>query len=83
MPSTLKELQDDALRLPSRSRARLAQRLIASLDQEPADPDAEALWMAEAQQRAEGLASGKVDGIPAETALAKARAELRSTQTRS
>jgi hypothetical protein len=51
--------------------------LIASLEQGPADPDAEALWMAEAQRRAEELASGKVNGIPAETALTKARAALR------
>ena len=77
MSSALEKLEDDAMRLPPRSRARLAQRLIASLEQEPADSDAEALWVAEAQQRAEELASGKVNGIPAETALTKARAELR------
>jgi putative addiction module component (TIGR02574 family) len=77
MPSALEKLEDDVLRLPPRARARLAQRLIASLEQEPADPDAEALWMAEAQRRAEELASGKVNRIPAETALTKARAALR------
>jgi putative addiction module component (TIGR02574 family) len=77
MHSALEELEDDAMRLPPRSRARLAQRLIASLEQEPADPDAEALWIAEAQRRAEELASGKVDGIPVETVLTKARAALR------
>jgi putative addiction module component (TIGR02574 family) len=77
MRSAPEQLEDDAMRLPPRSRARLAQRLIASLEQEPADPDAEALWMTEAQRRAEELASGKVHGIPAETALTKARAALR------
>lgn len=41
------------------------------------DPDAEKLWAAEAQQRADELASGKVKGIPAETVLTKARAALR------
>ena len=70
-------VEEEAMRLPARSRARLAERLIASLDQEPADPDTEELWAAVAQRRAEELASGKVEGIPIETVLTKARAALR------
>jgi putative addiction module component (TIGR02574 family) len=77
MSSALERLKEEAMSLPPRSRARLAERLIASLDQGPSDPDAEELWAAEAQQRGEELASGKVEGIPAETVLAKARARLR------
>jgi putative addiction module component (TIGR02574 family) len=72
-----KELEDEAMRLPARSRAQLAQRLLASLDQELAGPDAEKLWVAEAQRRAEELASGKVKAIPARQVLKKARAALR------
>ncbi|HVN63357.1 MAG TPA: addiction module protein [Candidatus Binataceae bacterium] len=64
------------MRLPPRSRARLAERLLASLD-EPVDPDAADLWVAEAERRAEELAAGKVKGIPAEKVLRRARAALR------
>jgi putative addiction module component (TIGR02574 family) len=74
MSFAFEKLEEEAMRLPARSRAQLAERLIASLDQGPADPDAEALWAAEAQRRAEELASGK---IPAEAVLTEARAALR------
>ena len=58
-------------------RARLAARLLASLDEEPIDPDAERLWAAETERRAEELASGRVKGIPADKVLRRARAALR------
>ena len=77
MPAVLKKLEDEAMRLPARARARLAERLLASLDEEPTDPDAERLWAAEAERRAEELASGRVKGIPADKVLRKARAALR------
>ena len=77
MSSALEKLEDEVMRLPPRSRARLAERLIASLEQTPADPDAQEMWAAEAQRRAAELASGRIEGIPAETALRKARAALR------
>ncbi len=77
MTSALKKLEDEAMSLPPRSRARLAERLIASLDRGPPDPDADELWAAEALRRGEELASGKIEGVPAETVLRKARAALR------
>jgi putative addiction module component (TIGR02574 family) len=77
MRVALKELDGEALRLPARSRARLAERLIASLDQEPSDPDAEELWTAEAQRRTGEIVAGKVKGSPIEKVLRKARAALR------
>ena len=77
MPAIPKQLEDEAMSLPANQRARLAARLIASLDREPAEPDAESLWAIEAQRRAEELASGEVEEVPAERALAKARARLR------
>jgi putative addiction module component (TIGR02574 family) len=77
MRSPLENIEDEAMRLPPDSRARLAERLIASLEPEPADPDAEKSWAAEVQRRAEELASGKVEGVPAKTVLARARATLR------
>ncbi len=72
-----KELQNQVMRLPVRLRARLAEQLIASLDQEPVDADAETLWTVEALRRAEELSTGKVEGIPAEQAFAKARSVIR------
>lgn len=77
MRAMLKKLEDEAMRLPARSRARLAERLLASLDEESADPDAERLWSVEAERRAQEIASGRAKGIPAGKALTKARAALR------
>ena len=76
--STLpQELEDTVMRLPARLRAELAVRLIASLEQETTDADAELEWIGEAERRAEELSTGAVEGISAVEALAKARAALR------
>jgi putative addiction module component (TIGR02574 family) len=77
MSAIPEKLVDEALNLPTRLRARLAERLIASLDRDPADADAEMQWTKEAQRRLEELAAGEVEGISAEEALARARAALR------
>ena len=61
---------------PRRDRARLAQRLISSLDPEMND-DVEKLWLQEAERRLAELKSGKVAGIPAEKVIRKARSTLR------
>jgi putative addiction module component (TIGR02574 family) len=76
MARLTRELEAQALRLPRRERARLAQRLISSLDQE-VDADAERLWRAEAERRLADLKSGKVAAIPAERVIRKVRAALR------
>jgi putative addiction module component (TIGR02574 family) len=52
-----------ALRLPRAERARLAERLIASLGP---DPEAEAKWKTEVCRRVEELRSGAVASIPGE-----------------
>ena len=64
------------MKLSRRQRARLAQRLISSLDRE-VDADADRLWLAEAERRLADLKSGKVAAIPAERVLKKVRAALR------
>jgi len=76
MAKLARELESQALKLSRRERARLAQRLISSLDQE-VDADAERLWLAEAERRLADLKSGKVAGIPAERVIRKVRAALR------
>lgn len=69
------EIASDAMKLPLRDRVRLAQRLVASLDDQ-IEPGVEALWMAEAERRFEELRSGKVAGIDAAEAFKNAREAL-------
>jgi putative addiction module component (TIGR02574 family) len=76
MTKPAQELESRALKLPRRERARLAQRLISSLDPK-ADGDVDKLWLQEAERRLAELKSGKVAGIPAEKVLRKARSALR------
>lgn len=76
MPVARKKLEDAAMKLSLRSRARLAARLIMSLEG-PADPDAQRLWISEAESRAAELSSGKVKGVPAGKVFKRARAAIR------
>ena len=76
MAKLARELESRVLKLRPRDRARLAQRLISSLDAE-ADANAEKLWLKEAERRLRELESGKVAGIPAEKVIKKARSALR------
>lgn len=75
MSSTLQALEAAALLLPSEQRAKLAERLIASLDR---DPEIEAAWAEEIKRRIADLQAGLVDTIPAQKALEEARALLKS-----
>jgi putative addiction module component (TIGR02574 family) len=65
-----------AMKLPQDERVRLAEELIASLDDE-IDADVEALWLAEAERRLGELRSGSVQGVPADEAFTRARGALR------
>jgi putative addiction module component (TIGR02574 family) len=70
---SVQELEAELMKLPSHERARLAEALIASLDEE--DEIAEA-WAVEAERRYQELRSGAVEGVPAEDVLARLRARL-------
>jgi putative addiction module component (TIGR02574 family) len=74
--TSAREIESQALQLPPKERARLTQRLIASLDSE-FDRDAEQAWLEEAERRLDELKSGKVTGIPAEQVFEKVRSTLR------
>jgi len=74
MASPARELESKALKLSRKERARLAQRLISSLDKEV---DAEKLWLEEAERRLSELESGTIVGIPAEKVIRRARSALR------
>lgn len=76
MTNPARELESRALKLPRRERARLAQRLITSLDSK-VDVDVDKLWLQEAERRFGELKSRKAAGIPAERVIRKARSTLR------
>jgi putative addiction module component (TIGR02574 family) len=70
------QIESKALKLSVVERARLAERLISSLDEEP-DADTEEQWVREAERRLDELRTGKVRGRPAANVLRKARSALR------
>ncbi|MBK7832202.1 MAG: addiction module protein [Gemmatimonadetes bacterium] len=68
-------LADQLLALPTGDRVRLAQLLLASL--EDVEPGAEAAWDVELAQRADDLATGRVAGVPAADVFAEVERRLR------
>ena len=68
-------LADQLLALPSPDRARLAELLLASLEER--DSDAEARWDAEIERRSTELTTGRVAGIPAAAVFAEVESRLR------
>ncbi|MEW6173535.1 MAG: addiction module protein [Bacillota bacterium] len=76
MLSKLKEIEEEALRLAPNERALLAERLISSLDDEE-DPEAERLWIEEAERRYIAYKEGRVKAKPAELVFKEARSKLK------
>jgi putative addiction module component (TIGR02574 family) len=72
----VERLAVELLGLPSKSRAELAKRLIDSLDEDE-PPELDDAAMETIQRRAREMAEGKVQGIPAEEAMRRARQRLR------
>ncbi|MEX2375527.1 MAG: addiction module protein [Dehalococcoidia bacterium] len=70
---TTEQIEQELLKLPLAERARLAERLIASLDEEG---EIEAAWIAEVQRRDEEMVTGAVEGIPLEDALSTVRSRF-------
>ena len=77
MARVSRQLEAKALELPPRERARLAERLILSLDEEEIDTDAEAAWIREGERRLDELKAGKAKGRAAAGVFRRARAALR------
>ena len=67
---TTDQIEQELLKLPTAERARLAERLIASLDE---DAEIEAAWVREVRRRDEEIQSGAVETIPLEDALTSIR----------
>ena len=73
MSTTLETLQAEVLRLSPADRARLLNRLIASLD---VDTESEAAWDALADKREEELETGAVRTVSLDVAIAKLEARF-------
>ena len=69
-------VEHEALSLPPEDRARLAQKLLLSLDN-LSEKELEHAWLAEADRRARELDRGDVQPISADEVRRKARALLR------
>ena len=74
MDTTLEILEERALTLTVSERAALAQRLLASLDEDQEIDDA---WAAELERRIAAVETGAMKTIPIAEALAQVRATLK------
>jgi putative addiction module component (TIGR02574 family) len=74
MSQSLSEIEKNALQLSAEDRARLAVRLLSSLEETIESPEEiEKLWIAEAERRFQELRDGVVQGIPAQDVFAELR----------
>lgn len=69
-------IEQEALHLPALDRAKLAHKLLLSLE-DMSEPEIEEAWLDEAERRAAEIDQGLVQLIPAEEVSRKARALLR------
>ncbi|MEW6087675.1 MAG: addiction module protein [bacterium] len=74
MPSLLQEVENKANNLSEKERAKLAHKLILSLNNETDKGFGEA-WEAEIERRIKEIKSGKAKGRPAQEVLAEIQAK--------
>ncbi|MFM9883581.1 MAG: addiction module protein [Burkholderiales bacterium] len=74
METQFETVEEEALKLTPGERAALAQRLLASLDEDSEIDDA---WAAEVERRIAEVENGAVQVIPIEEALSQVRAALK------
>ena len=75
MELTLEQVEAEALKLSVEARARLAQRLLRSIEP-TAEAEIDRLWIEEAERRHRELLAGE-PAIPADEVFAKARVLLK------
>jgi putative addiction module component (TIGR02574 family) len=81
MARPLKEIEQELLHLPQAERARLAHRLIVSLDEDlPPDDGIEAAWLEEVKRRDAETERGDVQTIPAEEAMRRVSEALKKNK---
>lgn len=76
MSTTVEKLIEQAMTLPSESRAQLADLLVESLDADDVGR-VDRLWTAEAKRRRDEVRNGQVEAIPGDEALRSVRESLR------
>jgi len=74
MPQTVESLEAEALLLSAAEHAQLVERLIASLD---ADPAVEEAWAAEVERRHAEIENNTVSPLSGPETLARLRAEFK------
>jgi len=75
----IRVLEKEVLELPPRSRVRLAERIIESID-DYAAPELEAAWNDEIERRVKEIQSGAEKGVPAGDVMKEARRALNETR---
>lgn len=76
MAQTMEDLEAQALRLPEKSRAKLAKVLLLSLT-EADDEETDRIWAEEAEHRYQELRRGEVEGQDSDEVFLEARARLK------
>lgn len=71
--SLLEDIEAAALQLTPAERAKLAERLLVSLDE---DDEILATWVVEAERRGDAFDRGEMEAIDFDEAIAQARARL-------
>jgi putative addiction module component (TIGR02574 family) len=71
-----KTVEEKALELPAQERAKLAERLLESLDDLP-ERDVEALWLEVAERRAKEIDDGSVELVSPEELDRRIKARLK------
>lgn len=73
MSLTLEQIEDEVLRLPEKSRARLMERLLSSFQEQAGSDEGEIAraWVEEAERRDHEMSSGREEGLPAREVLSK------------
>lgn len=74
MSNPVEVLEAEAMKLSPEERARLADRLIASLSE---DAEIEEAWAAEVERRIAEIEAGRAPVVPAAEAIARARDALK------
>ncbi|MCR4316632.1 MAG: addiction module protein [Planctomycetes bacterium] len=81
MPKTFEEVERDAMELSEAERAKLANNLIASIEEDEEnieiDPKIERAWMDEVARRIDAYDKGLIKAIPADEASAEVKRRLK------
>jgi putative addiction module component (TIGR02574 family) len=72
-------IEENVLTWPAARRIKLAEKLMASVE-DFASPEIEAAWNTEIASRVMEIRAGRAEGIPAEEVMAEARKELHAAR---